>query len=194
MLFPGAQGSLAQARFALKPDGLFLGAMLGGQTLQVSPDSTHCLGEVSLQPQNSSEASSCHHHSAAAAAGCVFSVFGLLYLLLISRANLDQPCKPGIRGLNETEPTSAKRTNGVPAANPVTTLCCTAITVLVCWVFLYPPPPPPPAPCSHSCLWACGGLQEKEPSTAVQLFALVCVLHFMLASALVGTCWAVVMC
>lgn len=29
------QGALAQARFALKPDGLFLGAMLGGQTLQV---------------------------------------------------------------------------------------------------------------------------------------------------------------
>jgi SAM-dependent methyltransferase len=29
------QGALAQIRRALKPDGLFLGAMLGGQTMQV---------------------------------------------------------------------------------------------------------------------------------------------------------------
>jgi len=57
MPFPGAQGSLVQARFALKPDGLFLGAMLGGQTLQVSPDGTHCL--LGKRPQ-SGEAGSCH--------------------------------------------------------------------------------------------------------------------------------------
>lgn len=35
VLFHMPQGALAQIRFALKPDGLFLGAMLGGQTLQV---------------------------------------------------------------------------------------------------------------------------------------------------------------
>lgn len=39
-VFCCVQGALAQARFALKPDGLFLGAMLGGQTLQVGYSAT----------------------------------------------------------------------------------------------------------------------------------------------------------
>lgn len=35
------QGLMAQCRFALRPDGLFLAAMLGGDTLQVGAGGWH---------------------------------------------------------------------------------------------------------------------------------------------------------